>query len=410
MPRAHALILEKIHHTADEGFAPSDVVVHRVDRGLGEAELISTLRELPDEPCFVGIRSKTKVTARVFAEVPKLIGVGAFCIGTDQIDLAAARARGVAVFNAPFSNTRSVAELVMAEVVMLSRQIFARSGAAHKGVWMKSADGAHEVRGKTLGIVGYGHIGTQLSILAEAFGMRVIFFDIEKKLPLGNARSELTLTEMLGQADFVTLHVPDTDNTRNMISVRELQAMKAGAYLINASRGKVVDIPALGEAIRQGRLGGAAIDVFPREPKSNDDRFESELQGLENVILTPHIGGSTQEAQANIGTEVSAALVKYLERGSTGGCVNLPAIDVPLPGRGSRIVNLHRNQPGVLSRINQVIAASNVNIVGQSLGTLDDVGLLTIDIPVVSSDPQAAELKASIAALETSIRTRLLSG
>src|SRR5690606_33596951 len=222
----------------------------------------------------------------------------------------------------------------MAQVVMLSRQIFPRNAAAHRGEWMKSADGAHEVRGKTLGIVGYGHIGTQLSILAEAFGMRVIFFDIEKKLPLGNARAEPTLHEMLSRSDFVTLHVPDTELTRNMIGVAELQAMKPGAYLINASRGKVVDIPALRDAIRDGRLGGAAIDVYPREPKSNEDRFESELQGFDNVILTPHIGGSTQEAQANIGTEVSAALSKYLAVGSTGGCVNLPALDVPAPGRG----------------------------------------------------------------------------
>jgi len=410
VPRAHALILEKIHHTADEGFAQGDVQVHRIDRALGEEELILALRGLPDEPCFVGIRSKTKVSARVFEAVPKLLAVGAFCIGTDQIDLAAARARGVAVFNAPFSNTRSVAELVMAQVVMLSRQIFPRNAAAHRGEWMKSADGAHEVRGKTLGIVGYGHIGTQLSILAEAFGMRVIFFDIEKKLPLGNARAEPTLHEMLSRSDFVTLHVPDTELTRNMIGVAELQAMKPGAYLINASRGKVVDIPALRDAIRDGRLGGAAIDVYPREPKSNEDRFESELQGFDNVILTPHIGGSTQEAQANIGTEVSAALSKYLAVGSTGGCVNLPALDVPLPGRGSRIVNLHRNQPGVLSRINQVIAASNINIVGQSLGTLEDVGLLLIDVPVGTGDPQAGELTASIAALDTSLRTRLLPG
>jgi len=408
VPRAHALILERIHPTADEGFAAHDIAVHRVDRGLGESELIDTLRSLPAGPCFVGIRSKTKVTTRVIQEVPDLVAIGAFCIGTDQIDLATARARGVAVFNAPFSNTRSVAELVMAEIVMLSRQIFPRSNGCHAGAWMKSAEGAHEVRGKTLGIVGYGHIGTQLSILAEAFGMKVQFYDIKKKLPLGNAGTEPSLVGLLGQSDFVTLHVPDSEITRGMIGAPQLRAMKPGSYLINASRGKVVDIPALSEAIKDGHLRGAAIDVFPREPRSNDERFVSELQGLENVILTPHIGGSTEEAQANIGIEVSAALSKYLETGSTGGCVNVPVLDIPLASGGCRIVNFHSNVPGVLSKINQVIAASDVNIVGQALKTLEDIGLLQIDVAVGADDPKAAELSAAIDGLETSIRTRLL--
>lgn len=414
MTRANVLLLEKIHTTATEGFEAAGVTVHRVDRGLAEADLIRELQKLPaDAPCMVGIRSKTHVTARVFEEVRHLTAVGAFCIGTDQIDLAAARSRGVACFNAPFSNTRSVAELVMAEIVMLSRQTLTRSMAAHRGEWQKSAEGAHEVRGKVLGIIGYGHIGTQLSILAEAFGLRVLYYDIQKKLPLGNASVSESMKDLLAESDFVTLHVPDTPLTREMIGPNEIAAMKHGAYLINASRGKVVTIPALAQALREQRLAGAAIDVFPKEPKSNADTFESELRGLDNVILTPHIGGSTVEAQAAIGAEVSAALVGYLDAAVTSGSVNLPRLDSPLPPSvrdipSCRIVNVHQNKPGVLSRINQAIADSNVNIVGQSLGTLEDVGLLTIDIPVPVHDAQCQQLKANIAALDTSIRTRLI--
>ena len=383
----------------------------RIDKGLSEPELIDALKGLPDGPRLVGIRSKTHVTKRVFEAVPDLMAIGAFCIGTDQIDLAHARNTGVSVFNAPFSSTRSVAELVMAEVVMLSRQIFPRNKAAHEGRWAKSAAGAHEVRNKVLGIIGYGHIGSQLGILAEAFGMHVVFHDIEKKLPLGNTSASSSLDELLATSDFVTLHVPDTERTRGMITADELGKMKPGAFLINASRGKVVDIGALRSILVAGHLAGAAIDVYPREPASTKDEFQSELRGLDNVILTPHIGGSTEEAQANIGLEVAGALTRYLQHGSTGGSVTLPQLDVPptgRPGDTSRIINLHQNVPGVLSSINKVVAESNVNIVGQSLGTLDEVGLLFIDVPLGVADAQAAALTQAISALDTSLRTRIV--
>ena len=411
--RAHVLLLEKIHPHADEEFEAHGISVQRIDRGVAESEVIEALQAAPgDGPVMVGIRSKTRITEAVFEAVPRLMAVGAFCIGTDQIDLAAARERGVAVFNAPFSNTRSVAELVLAEVVVLSRQIFTRSSAAHQGNWQKSAVGAHEIRGKTLGIVGYGHIGSQVSVLAESFGMNVLFHDIDKKLPLGNAKPAPSLTDLLEQSDFVTLHVPDTELTRGMIGVKELAQMKAGSYLLNLSRGKVVDIPALRDALSRGHVSGAAIDVYPKEPKAEGERFVSELQGMDNVILTPHIGGSTQEAQASIGSEVSVALSRYIETGGTLGCVSLPALEVPPPsGQGirSRIVNIHRNIPGMLSKITRVIAESDVNIVGQSLATLDDVALLFIDIPVATVDPKAEELESAISGLEHSVRTRLVS-
>jgi D-3-phosphoglycerate dehydrogenase len=408
---AHALLLEKIHPSAEQELRRHGFGITRMDKGLDEDELIAVLRSLPGALRFVGLRSKTHITARVMEAVPELAGVGAFCIGTDQIDLGEARRRGVVVFNAPFSSTRSVAELVIAEVVMLSRQIFPRNAAAHAGRWLKTATGAHEVRGKTLGIVGYGHIGSQLSILAEAFGMNVLFYDVVKKLPLGNATPAASLDDVLERSHFVTLHVPDTERTRGLIGAAELARMQPGAYLINASRGKVVDLRALRHAVDEGRIAGAAIDVFPHEPASNADRFESELQGLDNVLLTPHIGGSTEEAQANIGLEVATALARFAERGTTSGSVTLPQLDVPAPPstagtRASRIINVHKNVPGVLSSINQVIAQSGINIVGQSLGTLEEVGLLFVDVPVAVDEPNTYELCRSISALPTSVRTR----
>jgi D-3-phosphoglycerate dehydrogenase len=415
VPRAHALLLESVHASAGELLAARDIEVHLHAKAMGEADLIAALHELPkDVPSFVGIRSKTHITEKVMTAVPHLIGIGAFCIGTDQIDLAVARRRGVAVFNAPFSSTRSVAELVMAEVVMLSRQLYARCRAAHDGRWAKSASGAHEVRGKTLGIIGYGHIGSQVGILAEAFGMRVRYFDIDKKLPLGNVGSAPSMEDVLRDSDFLTLHVPDTDRTRGMIGAAELAQMKQGAYLLNLSRGKVVDIPALRRALDEGRLAGAAVDVYPKEPASTTETFVSELRGLDQVVLTPHIGGSTLEAQANIGEEVAAALARYLDVGATLGCVTLPHLDVVPPQRfegvaGSRIINIHANVPGVLSRINQVVAESEVNIVGQALATNDDVGLLFIDVPLSAADPKAAALREGISALTTSVRTRLVA-
>jgi D-3-phosphoglycerate dehydrogenase len=411
--RAQALLLESVHATACEELRSRDVEVRTHAKALDEAQLVEALKALPGHgPVMLGIRSKTHVTADVLDAFPRLGAIGAFCIGTDQIDLAAARARGVAVFNAPFSSTRSVAELVMAEVVMLSRQIYARCHAAHQGQWAKDASGAHEVRAKVLGIVGYGHIGSQVGILAEAFGMQVVFFDIDKKLPLGNVRPVGTLSELLATADFVTLHVPDTELTRGMIGAAELRAMKQGAYLLNLSRGKVVDIPALRAALDAHHLAGAAVDVYPAEPAATTDPFESELRGVDSVILTPHIGGSTQEAQANIGREVAYALSRWLSTGATLGCVTLPPLDIPPPAgvrAGSRIINVHQNVPGVLSHINRVIAESQVNIVGQALATNDEVGLLFVDVPLAPGDPKADALCASISALDTSIRTRLLS-
>jgi len=409
----HALLLESVHPTAEEDLRAHGITVHTRPKGLGEDALIEALQSLPDGPLMVGLRSKTHITQRVMDAVPNLVAIGAFCIGTDQIDLGRARLGGVPVFNAPFSSTRSVAELVVAEVVVLSRGIVPRSKAAHEGRWAKSATGSHEVRGKTLGIIGYGHIGSQVSIMAEALGMRVLSFDIDKKLPLGNAQACPSMDALLAESDFVSLHVPDTPLTRGLIDDDKLGLMKPGAYLLNLSRGRVVDIPALRARLVSGHLAGAAVDVYPKEPASTAEEFQSELRGLDNVILTPHIGGSTVEAQANIGREVASALCRWVQEGSTLGCVNLPPLEVPIPkgsSGGCRIVNVHRNVPGVLSAVNSVVAESAINIVGQSLATNDDVGLLFIDMPVNVSDPKTAELREAIASLDTSVRTHLIGG
>jgi len=404
----HILLLENIHPRAHEEFGRQGVVVHAVMGAMNEAQLVESLRALPqDGPVLLGIRSKTRVTGAVIEALPQLSAIGAFCIGTDQVDLAAARSAGIGVFNAPFSNTRSVAELVLGEIIMLSRQVFARSAACHRGLWHKSADGSHEVRGKTLGIVGYGHIGSQLSVLAEALGMQVRYFDILAKLPLGNAQPCASLHELLAAADFVSLHVPDTELTRGMVGPDELGAMRRGASLINASRGMVVDITALRAALEAGHVAGAAIDVFPSEPSKVGDVFESPLRGLDSVILTPHIGGSTEEAQASIGREVATSLSAFLRTGSTTGCVTLPVIDAGPVRGGSRIINIHRNVPGVLSAINGVLAQSRVNITGQSLATVEAIGLLHVDVPLVRGDPKVDELCAAISALPTSLRTRV---
>lgn len=395
------LLLEGISAKAKELLEQEGYQVRLESYSPNEKELAEWLKDAD----VLGIRSKTQVTRAVLEANPHLLTVGAFCIGTDQVALECANKLGIPVFNAPYSNTRSVAELVMAEVVSLSRQLGDRNMKAHNGEWLKSADGSHEVRGKTLGIVGYGHIGSQVSVLAEAFGMRVVYFDTVKKLPLGNSVACRTLTELLGLADFVSLHVPDTSSTKGMIGAAELRAMKKGAHLINASRGSVVDIPALASSLREKHVGGAAVDVFPVEPASNKEKFVSELQGLPNVILTPHIGGSTLEAQEAIGFEVSQSFLNFLRSGSTRGAVNFPNVDLPVLHKGShRIVNVHKNVPGVLREINGIVSEVGANIEAQSLSTDQNIGYLVMDM----AQGEAQTVSTRIAKLETSIKTRVL--
>ena len=353
---------------------------------------------------FIGIRSRTQMTAEVFAAAKKLVGLGCFCIGTNQVDLKAARELGVPVFNAPFSNTRSVAELVLAEIIMLFRKIPAMNTTLHQGGWNKSATGSYEVRGKKLGIIGYGHIGTQLGILAEALGMHVYYYDIEAKLPLGNATPVKTLEELLNMSDAVTLHVPEDATTANMMNAHRIAQMKEGAHLINASRGTVVEIDALAEAIKSGRLAGAAIDVFPVEPKSNDDEFISSLRGLDNVLLTPHIGGSTQEAQANIGIEVASKLVKYSDNGSTLSAVNFPEVSLPGTEETHRYMHIHHNKPGVLNAINQIFMKDHINIIGQYLQTDPEIGYVVMDVQ--SENPELAI--SLLNSVPGTIRTRVI--
>lgn len=394
------LLLENIHPCAQEAIQEQGFHVE-VERGaLTEEQLIKLLPKYQ----VLGIRSKTQVTREVLAHNPHLLAIGAFCIGTNQIHLHEANKFGIPVFNAPYSNTRSVAELVIAEMIALSRQLGDASSSAHRGEWLKSAKGAHEVRGKTLGIVGYGHIGSQVSVLAEALGLRVQFFDIIKKLPLGNAWARESLECLLKDSDFVTLHVPETPQTRNMIGETELQLMRKGSFLINASRGTVVDIPALAVALKSGQIGGAAVDVFPDEPQSNEQKFVSELQNLRNVILTPHIGGSTEEAQEAIGREVSASLIGYLKEGSSLGAVNFPNIAVPPKEAGSRLVNIHQNVPGVLGQINGIVSAAGANIRAQYLSTDPHIGFVVVDMEL--DQPQSVYDR--IMRLPTSIKTVLL--
>ena len=394
------LLLEGIHPTAKEQLEQEGFKVRLETYSPSDEDLKVWLQEAD----AVGIRSKTQLTKALLESAPHLLAVGAFCIGTDQISTKTANVLGMPVFNAPYSNTRSVAELVIAEIVALARQLGDRSMKAHRGEWMKSADGSHEVRGKTLGIVGYGHIGSQVSVLAESMGLRVIYFDSVKKLPLGNSHSCRSLDELLEASDFVTLHVPDTQATRNLIGAAEIKMMKTGAHLINASRGRVVDIPALAVALREGKLAGAAIDVFPEEPASNKEKFVSELQGLPNVLLTPHIGGSTLEAQEAIGVEVAASFTAFLKSGSTRGAVNFPNVDLPLLHQDChRIINVHKNVPGVLSDINKIVSDVGANIQAQSLSTDATIGYLVMDIEKAEADAVAGR----IATLSTSIKTRV---
>ncbi len=394
------LLLENIHSVAADAFRAEGFQVETVKGALSEAELAEKIRDVH----VVGIRSKTRITGKVLDEARRLLSVGAFCIGTNQIDLRHANRRGAPVFNAPFSNTRSVAELIIAEIVMLSRHLGDRVREVHTGKWRKVAVGSHEVRGHTIGIVGYGHIGSQVGVLAEAFGMRVVFFDIQAKLPMGNNRSCRTLAEVLEISDFVTLHVPETPQTQNMIGHAELARMKKGACLLNASRGTVVDIEALAAALSSGHVGGAAVDVYPSEPETNSDDFETPLRSLSNVILTPHIGGSTEEAQEAIGKEVSASLIKYINAGSTTGAVNFPQIELPVTKGAHRILNVHRNVPGVLRDINRIVSDFNANIRAQVLSTDADIGYLVMDLDQNLSQ----DVKKAIGSLETSIKTRIL--
>ncbi|NVB77521.1 MAG: phosphoglycerate dehydrogenase [Kofleriaceae bacterium] len=394
------LLLENIHPVAAEAFAAEGFQVETLKGALPEAELAERVRDAH----ILGIRSKTQVTPKVLDEARRLLAVGAFCIGTNQIDLAHANRRGTPAFNAPFSNTRSVAELIIAEIVMLSRHLGDRVREVHGGQWKKVAVGSHEVRGHTIGIVGYGHIGSQIGVLAEAFGMRVLFYDIMAKLPMGNNRACATLDEVLAHSDFVTLHVPETPATKLMIGHDQLARMKKGACLLNASRGTVVDIDALAAAIKSGHIGGAAVDVYPSEPETNSDGFQTPLRGLSNVILTPHIGGSTEEAQEAIGKEVSAALIKFVNTGSTTGAVNFPQVELPVTKQAHRILNVHRNQPGVLRDINKIVSDLEANIRAQLLATDPDIGYLIMDL----DQDVSQDVKRAVAALPASIKTRIL--
>jgi D-3-phosphoglycerate dehydrogenase len=400
--RIRTLLLENIADTAvgllaEDGYTN----VTREKKALEGQPLKDALKGVH----LLGIRSRTTLTAEVLEAADRLITIGCFCIGTNQVDLEAARRLGIPVFNAPFSNTRSVAELTLGEIVMLLRGIFPKSTAAHAGAWDKSADGYREVRGRTLGIIGYGNIGAQLSVLAEAFGMRVIYFDTAAKLPLGNASRCATLDELLHWSDVVTLHVPEAPETMNMLGAEQIAKMRPGGFLINNARGTLVDVEALAAALRAGQLAGAALDVFPEEPKRNGDPFVSPLQGIPNVILTPHIGGSTEEAQSRIGEEVARKLADYSDTGSTVGAVNFPQVALPARPTGTRFMHVHHNAPGVLGSVNQIFAKRGVNIAGQYLQTDGEIGYVVVDAGATrDSEAILAELRA----LPHTIRARLL--
>jgi D-3-phosphoglycerate dehydrogenase len=401
--RIKVLLLENVHANAVDLFRRDGYsnVSHLKGALSGDA-----LAEALADVHILGIRSRSQVTGEVLAAADKLMAIGCFSIGTDQVDLAAAKTRGVPVFNAPYSNTRSVAELVLAEIICLFRGTFAKSWNAHEGGWQKSAEGSHEVRGKTLGIVGYGHIGSQLSVLAEALGLHVIYYDIVEKLAIGNAQPVHSLDDLLRAADVVSLHVPSSPLTRNMIGAREIGLMKPGAHLINAARGEVVDIDALAAALTGGHLAGAAVDVFPKEPKGGADVFDSPLRGMRNVILTPHVGGSTEEAQANIGTEVAEKLVKYSDNGSTTGAVNFVEVALPEQEGVSRFLHIHKNVPGVLSAINDIFSSREINIAGEYLRTDGEIGYVVVD---VNEEIEAGMgIRRALEAIPGTIRTRFL--
>lgn len=395
------LLLEGVHQNAlDVLHAAGYTNIEYIKTALDEDVLIEKIKDAH----FVGLRSRTQITENVLQAADKLIAIGCFCIGTNQVNLDAAMKLGIPVFNAPYSNTRSVAELVLGELILLLRGIPEKNFLVHRGGWSKSAEGSYEARGKTLGLVGYGSIGSQLSVLAESLGMKVIYFDTITKLPLGNARQVGTMDELLAQSDVVSLHVPEIASTKNMMKAEQFAQMKKGAIFINAARGTTVDIDALADAIKSKHLGGAAIDVFPKEPKANDEEFISALRGLDNVILTPHIGGSTLEAQANIGLEVAEKFVRYSDSGATTTAVNFPEVAIPQQDGTHRLLHIHQNIPGVLSAVNALFAENNINICAQSLMTKGDVGYLVIDVE--DSDSEVALEK--IQGVAGTLRVRVL--
>ena len=395
------LLLEGVHQSAlDTLEAAGYTNIEYLKTSLPDEELKERIKDVH----FIGIRSRTQLTESIFEAAEKLIAVGCFCIGTNQVDLKAATKRGIAVFNAPYSNTRSVAELSIAEAIMLMRGIPEKNAQCHRGGWTKSAANSYEVRGKKLGIVGYGSIGTQLSVMAENLGMEVLFYDIITKLPLGNAKQVGSLNELLNQADVVSLHVPETDATKWMMGPEQFEQMKQGAILLNASRGTVVDIDALADAIRSKKLLGAAVDVFPVEPRSNDEEFVSPLREFDNVILTPHVGGSTLEAQENIGKEVGEKLSTYSDAGTTTSAVNFPEVALPSNANVHRILHIHKNVPGVMNAINGILADNNINICGQYLQTAEDIGYVVIDVAADASELALEKIKE----VEGTIRARVL--
>lgn len=399
--KINILFLENISDVAvkyfnDKGYAN----VRKLNGALSEEQLMKEIKNVH----LVGIRSKTKLTAKVIEAAEKLQAIGCFCIGTNQVDLAAATDHGIAVFNAPYSNTRSVAELVIGSSIILIRKIIDKNKAAHEGIWYKDATGSYELRGKTLGIIGYGNIGSQLSVLAEGLGMKVIFYDVETKLPLGNAEAKKTLKDLVSAADIISLHVPETVTTKNMINKNILKSFKKGSILINYARGEVVDLDALAKALTDGQLSGAAIDVFPWEPEKNGDKFSSPLQGLSNVLLTPHIGGSTQEAQHNIGDDVSSKLFNYLEKGVSFGSHTVPVLSLPPQEGTHRILHIHKNVPGVLSEINTQLSKHKINILGQYLKTNDSIGYVVLDVDKSLSNNALALLRN----VKDTIKVRML--
>ena len=399
--KINILFLENISEKAVQQFKQNGYAnVKKIAGSLSEDELIKEIKDVH----LIGIRSKTQITPKVLAAAKKLQAIGCFCIGVNQVDIKAASKKGVVVFNAPYSNTRSVAELVIGISAMLIRRISDKNIAAHKGIWMKEAKGSFELRGKTIGLVGYGNIGSQVSVLAEAIGMKVMFHDTETKLPLGNAVLAKNLKELLSASDIVSLHVPETPQTKNLINKTNLKYFKKGALLLNYARGEVVDLKALAEAIKDGLIGGAGIDVFPVEPEKNGDSFSTPLQGLPNVILTPHIGGSTEEAQQNIGEDVSIKLFQYLERGITNGSHSVPSIALPPVEGAHRILHMHNNVPGVLSAINTALSKNNINIVGQYLKTNEEIGYVVLDVDTKLSK-RALELLKEV---KETIKVRML--